>query len=487
MSSDPLLKAIARGDPHCPDGQRLVRLGELTRRAAQNPRVDLRDRVRAALSNAADPQITAETDIDRFTDGQTSDPALARLQNLVRDIKPRRADLRDRVRQAISRSSLRLTPQQAAETGRRWRLIAAIAAAHVAAILLFTTLSNRDDGLGISAETFAGQRDHVVPVTTTATSWERLRLNHDDLLAPRRDEVQRELARNRAGLGTTAPAVSRMVAWLIAHQDPVSGRIGEPCVGERGIAIQALAALALLGEGGGDQTRLVRARLALGPVAAAMAGSEPLGPQALAASALALVDGALVTKDPALYLQAQAGLLRLTREMPSRPGEGGLAGLGWLALEAAEASSIPTPTGALEAARNRMARPLPFTIDSVGRVGLSAYARIVLGQRETDEVNAGLAQLAANPPTPADERLDVLSWCLAGLALHEGGGPAWTTWANGLTRTIPARLIPEGVGMARMPASAVRHSDGINGDALATAAAIIALQTPYRYLLLSRE
>ncbi|MCS6969433.1 MAG: hypothetical protein RMM29_08360 [Planctomycetota bacterium] len=48
MNEDPLLAAVQRGDPRCPDGRALARLGALVR--ADRPRsVDLCARVRAAL------------------------------------------------------------------------------------------------------------------------------------------------------------------------------------------------------------------------------------------------------------------------------------------------------------------------------------------------------------------------------------------------------------------------------------------------------
>ena len=55
-----------------------------------------------------------------------------------------------------SLASLRLTPQQAERTGRRWRMIAAIAAAHVAAVLLVVTISDqRPQGRGIGSSAAA--------------------------------------------------------------------------------------------------------------------------------------------------------------------------------------------------------------------------------------------------------------------------------------------------------------------------------------------
>lgn len=479
MSTDPLLRAIARGDANCPDGANLARLGALTRAAGEPGSGDLRDRVRQSLEQAASGDRDADQAVDRWVDGH-ADPGLDLLRRTLATAgAPRQVDLRDRVRRAIAPASLRLTPQQAERTGRRWRLVAAIAAAHVAAVLLFTTLSDAKPtgrGQGGTTTSAAANGRNTGP---TAPSWERLHSLGGDILAPRRTELSRETARADARLGDTAPSVGRMLAWLIARQDPVSGRIAAGS-GDRAVATQALAALALLGEGGGDMTRLMRARLALGPVASAMAGVEPLSPATLSACALALTEGALVTNDPELQLTARAALLRLTREMPNRPHEGGLAGLGWLALESAASGGLDVPAGAVEAARNRIARPLPGVDADAGRIGLAAYARIVLDKRTQDATQAQLAELAAHPPAAAaDGRIDPLAWFLAGMAVHADGGPHWTAWADGLRSSILPRLISEGTTLARLPATAVRHGDG--DEVLATALGVLALQAPYRY------
>lgn len=478
MSSDPLLRAIQRGDRNCPDGANLARLGELARTAGAMRSADLSERVRRSLADGAAADSDSDAAVDAWLDG-TPDPVLDRLHALTHD-QARPADLSDRVRRAIAPASLRLSPQQAERTGRRWRLVAAIAAAHVAAILVFTTVADSTPG-GSAVGGAAASRNRET--TITARNWENLRELGGDVLAPRRSSLARETARADARLGDTAAPVEHMLAWLIARQDPVSGAIAAG-TGDRAVACQALAALALLGEGAGDQTRLSRARLALGPVAAAMAGSEPLSPAALSAAALALVEGALVTRDAELTLTARAGLLRLTRELPGRPHEGGLAGLAWLALETAEAGKLELPRGAVEAARNRIARPLPAIHDAgdadLGRLGLAAYARIVLGLGGQDATRAQLAALTATPPTPdRDGRIDPLAWFLAGLAVHAQGGPGWTAWAEGLRASIPPRLIAAGPGQVRLPADGVRFAGG--DEVLATALGVLALQAPYRY------
>lgn len=478
--TDPLLRAVARGDANCPDGANLARLGRLARAAGAPSSRDLRDRVRRAMADADAEDGSLDAAVDALGDG-AAPPELAGLRRtLARAGAPRRADLRDRVRRAIAPASLRLTPQQAERHGRRWRLVAAIAAAHVAAVLLFTTLSDqqtsgRASGHGPVAS--AASRDAGLP---TVADWNQVREERVDLLAPRRSETARETARSNAHLASTAPAVAQMVSWLIARQDPVSGRIATGS-GERAVASQAVAALALLGEGAGDQTRLMRARLALGPVASALAGVEPLSPAALSVATLAMVEGALVTGDDELRLGARAALLRLTREMPGRPHEGGLAGLGWLAFETAAAAGIELPRGAVEAARNRIARPLPGADADAGRLGLAAYARLVLGHRAQEATQGQLAALAAHPPAAdRDGRIDPLAWFMAGLAVHAAGGPAWTAWAEGLAQSIPPRLALDGAAGARIPAEQVRHAGG--DDVLATGLTVLALQAPYRYL-----
>jgi hypothetical protein len=483
-SSDPLLKALQSGDRNCPDGASLTRLGALVRAASASAPADLRDRVRHAIARDVAEDLDLDAAVDRWVEG-APDVQLERLRGLTHG-QPRPADLRDRVRRAIAPASLRLSPQQAERTGRRWRLIAAIAAAHVAAVLVFTSLA--DDTPGGTAISSTAATTRSPDATVRAPDWEHLRRNGGDVLAPRRSNLARETARADAGLGDTAAPVGRMLAWLIARQDSVSGRIANaPGVSaDRATASQALAALALLGEGAGDQTRLSRARLALGPVASAMAGAEPLSPAALSACALALVEGALVTHDPELHLTAKAALLRLTREMPGSPHEGGLAGLAWLALETAETGRLEPPRGAVEAARNRIARPLPPGEADAGRLGLAAYARIVFGLGAQDGTRAQLAALAANPPaTDREGRTDPLGWFLAGLAVHAGGGPDWTAWAKGLRTSLVPRLVADGPALAHMPADAVRHAAG--DEVLATALTVLALQAPYRYAVPAAE
>jgi hypothetical protein len=477
-SSDPLLRAIQRGDPNCPDGASLARLGKLARAAGANHSVDLSERVRRSLADGAAAGSDGDAAVDAWMGG-TADPVLDRLHALTHG-QPRPVDLRDRVRRALAPASLRLSPQQAERTGRRWRLVAAIAAAHVAAILVFTTIADSTpSGSGVGGAAAANRSRETM---ITAPNWESLRERGGDVLAPRRSSLARETARADARLGDTAAPVAHMLAWLIARQDPVSGRIATGN-GDRAVASQAFAALALLGEGAGDQTRLNRARLALGPVAAAMAGTEPLSPATLSAAALALVEGALVTRDPELTLTARAGLLRLTRELPGSPHEGGLAGLAWLALETAETGKLEPPRGAIEAARNRIARPLPAvrTGDTdLGRLGLAAYARIVLGLGGQETTQTQLAALTSTPPVAdRDGRIDPLAWFLAGLAMHAQGGPGWTAWAEGLRASIPPRLVPSGPSQARLPADSVRFAGG--DEVLATALGVLALQAPYRY------
>lgn len=480
MSTDPLLRAVAGGDANCPDGANLARLGALARAAGAPAGADLRQRVREGLAAAAADDDAGGERIDRWLDGQP-DPLLDRLRGVAAAAgAPRRADLRDRVRRAIAPASLRLSPQQAERAGRRWRLIAAIAAAHVAAVLLVVTVSDqRPPGRAPAAA--AAAPGLGMPTVDAAPA----PIRSGDVLAPRRTAQAREAARADARLGDTGAVVARMVDWLVARQDPVSGRIAAGA-GDRAVATQALAALALLGEGGDDLTRLTRARLALGPVAAATAGVEPLGPATLSACALALTEGALLIDDPELRLSARAALLRLTRELPGRPHEGGLAGLGWLALETAARGGIEAPAGAVEAARQRIARPLPGQDADAGRIGLAAYARMVLGKGAQEATRAQLAALAAHPPAPDPEgRIDPLAWFLSGLAVHAAGGPGWTAWADGLRGSILPRIAADGPVTARLPAAAVRHAGG--DDVLATALGALALQAPYRYAVPAGE
>jgi hypothetical protein len=244
------------------------------------------------------------------------------------------------------------------------------------------------------------------------------------------------------------------------------------------VAVQSLAALALLGEGAGDGTRLAAARRGLAPIAHAVATGRLLGGTALGAAALALVEGAVLFDDAALRREAAAALVRFTREMPGHPGEAGLNGLGWLAIEVAGATGIELPGQALEAARRRLAREVPATTD-LGRIGLAAYARLINGQRGADSTDRLLSLLAAQAPVAdAQQRIDPLSWLFAALALREGGGPAWTAWAARIESAVAASLVVDGTATAHVPAGRVRHADS---DTLATALATLVLQAPYRY------
>lgn len=485
MSSDPLLRAVAHGDEHCPDGRNLARMGALVRAAAPRAHADLRDRVRDALGEASrvDGDGADDTAIERWLAG-APDAALDRLGALARAAsgQPRQADLRDRVRRAIAPASLRLTPSQAAAAGRRWRLVAAIAAVHVAAILLFTSLDGRQAEASAPGA-HAGRHRSDSGGQAAMPSWDELRRAGGDVLAPRRTSATREEARADAHLAASAGTVAGLVTYLIAGQDPVSGRFAITVHDrDRALATQALAALALLGEGGGDRTRLDRARLALLPVAAAIADPEPIAPSALGAAALALVEGALVSREPSLSAPARDGLSRLIRELPGRPHEGGLAGLGWLAIEVAAAGGMEVPPNVIAAARDRIVRPLPGADADCGRTGLAAYARQVSGAGGSDEAAALIGRLAATPPqTDASGRADPLAWFLAGLALHAEGGPAWRAWAAGLNATLLPLVRDAGPGQLRIAAEAVRHADG--DPVLATALGVLAMQVPYRYAI----
>src|SRR5688572_201835 len=87
--SDPLLRAVADGDPNCPDGRTLAALGDLFRRHAQPPAEsdDLSGDILAKLKDVEHSDVNELDAIDAFYDGTGdgtvvaahADPTLDRL------------------------------------------------------------------------------------------------------------------------------------------------------------------------------------------------------------------------------------------------------------------------------------------------------------------------------------------------------------------------------------------------------------------------
>nr|MBA3710099.1 hypothetical protein [Planctomycetota bacterium] len=146
--TDPLLRAVADGDPACPDGRALARLGALVRDHARPPApIDVAAAVRARMRGEAafaddDSDQSAEdierAQIDRAYDGDGStDEHLARLGDLVRSAAdlPRPVDLIERVRAKL-RQSANQPSMPTLDGGSRWRIWSAVIASHVAALVV---------------------------------------------------------------------------------------------------------------------------------------------------------------------------------------------------------------------------------------------------------------------------------------------------------------------------------------------------------------
>lgn len=446
--TDPLLHAL-QGDPACPDGEALVRLGELVR--AQRPRpADLRDAVRA-----------------RLRQGGRSVRAPA--------------------------SAMAVRP----DAGRRWKVISVVAAAHLAA------------GLALAVWRLAGpDHDRLHDASDLPVAAIEAALGHDagdagapagsaaielprtwsdaagHLLMLRRVPELREQARERAGFAGSRPAVQDALAWLARQVDPASGAVAGPELpAEAALARQALVALALLGEGDGGPERATALHALLPALAAADLGAHGRLGQSLAT--LALVEGALLVPDTALRPAAEAALARLADGLPPAPGPAGLGGAALLAVETASQGGLRVPGRFAEDCRRLLARSLPAGGSDGGRIGLAAFGRLINGHRSKESTCSLIATLAAQPPAAgADGRLDPLGWLMPALALREAGGDDWRRWGDALQALLVPALVADPRGGARLPA--VRCAWTAD-DATATAAAVLVLQVPYRYLPLARE
>jgi hypothetical protein len=324
--SDPLLRALADRDPHCPDGQALVRLGEFVREhsALPNPTHDLSDDVVARLrDDAADAErakadnAEITEDIDAYYNGnsnansrgqkisQLSDGACDRLAHLVRSVAPQRVDLTAAVMRRISMSS-RFGALAESRNNRdggldgrgRWRIWSAVIAGHAAALLAlaifqlgyytgtqrdsttpYAVAPDRDNNAdnmspaqsdGENTAVFvAGQRKvaqaPAIP-TDLPPAWSDIRALGSDLFLLRRFPELRDSARTLYGMKESAPAVARGISF-IRSQLQLDGQFqqasGENVSTEHALATHCLATLVLLGEGLGDKSVSSDARKAL--------------------------------------------------------------------------------------------------------------------------------------------------------------------------------------------------------------------------------
>jgi hypothetical protein len=497
--SDPLLRAVAAGDEHCPDGVALARLGRILRAQGPVP-ADLRGRVidhlvpAEADTVAGDPADAVR--IDRHFANGEEDAELAGLGELVTSVRPAPTDLRERVRRQLA-ASVRLAPvspnapvstRAQAEMGqarqRRVRVITWVVGFHVAALLAFALFQ-----VGIHTPA-APVEDTVAWISAKPVSplpaqlpkdWTGLAAGNFDLLALRRTPELRAAARRRFNCEPSAGAVACGLRWLISQQQ-ADGSFGSAPLSaplsDAQIASQALVTLALLGEGSGgspsDKLRLAATTRAVARLA--VAANTGAVPRSLVT--LAKVEAALLALAP--VPDAEAALADLAGRLPADPGAAGLGGFALLAVETAVQAGYTVPPRLALAVRSSLGRQLPPLTGpehDLGRIGLAAFARLVLGYRENPSTTALLGTLGSQLPTPAAG--DGLGWFFAGLALREAGGPAWDAWIAALQASLGRSFVDAGPGLAMVPAEAVRHAP----DALfATAIAVLDLQVAYRYL-----
>ena len=504
--SDPLLRAVAAGDANCPDGQALARLGKLIRGEGASPG-DLRERIGQRLAVDEAHAVTDDGErIDRYFEQQQPEPELERLSGLIRQLRPAPADLRDRVRSHL-RASTRLAPVSAEapvssralasknhERGRMFRIVLGVAAVLAVGVMLSQhrqiLAPTEDTGAWITAKPHQPVLPEALP-----EDWNQLRGGGFDLFALRRSPEQRAAARARFGMERSSNAVACGLRWLLAQQTAdgtfavsgsTAGTTASSATGfdDTATARQALATLALLGEGGGPTTTDHERLTAAGRGLAALHVASTCGSVPRSLAALARVEGALLGVSE--RAAAEAALADLAAHLPSEPGAAGLGGFALLAVETARQSDLTVPPRLLEHSRNTLGRQLPAGDQDAGRLGLAAFARLVLGYRENPSTTTLVEALDSHRPpaaaAPAAGR-DALGWFFATLALREAGGPAWDSWNAALQGSLISAFNDAGPGQAAVPASAVRYAPD---DLFATAIVVLDLQAAYRYLPTAR-
>ncbi len=506
--SDPLLRALTTGDERCPDGRALARLGRLLRTPGAAPgdlRAQVGRRLTAVTADAAGTDDEAAIDRrygDDLADPVGDDPMLDRLSGLVSLLAPAPADLRDRVRRQL-RASLRLTPVDSerpvssraeagrvAERGRRVRLVTAVIAAHVAAVLVFGIVlvnppanDQRDggnNGSGWSAVKPLPRLPEAAPRT-----WDQLAVGGFDLLALRRSPELRAAARARFGCERSTPVVARGLRWLISRQDD-HGRFLPEAASAPDLRRQALATLALLGEGGGP-TAADRARIAaIERALPLLSGDATPATEVCALVALARVEAALLgigtrgTAESALDDLAHA----FVRDGMSVPAAGDAIapagvgpstahGIAFLAAETARQAGYLVPPSLGEPLRARC-RAGPIA-------GVTAFARLVTDGRPASEVLTRADPLGRvdgdGPPAATVPAPDDLSSWFATLARRETGGTAWDGWSAALQGRLIQRFADDGLDRSVVSGTA----DAVT----ATAMTVLELQVAYRYLPLA--
>jgi hypothetical protein len=496
--SDPLLRAVARGDEHCPDGRALARLGALLRSPA--PTADLRARVEARLATAAAsaPSEALEDDaddaaaIDAHVAGTAPSAGLAGLGALITSVRAAPVDLRPRVRRQLM-ASARLSPissetpvstraqaESAAQAGRRLRIILGAVALHAAAILVVVlwavptraTQSNEEGSAWVGAKPVARVPEHL------PHDWNSLGSAGFDLVALRRSPELRAAARRQFNGEPATGAVACGLRWL-QQQQQADGRFGPQAeTPDVALATQALATLALLAEGTGTSMADHQRQDAITRALPRLSVDDSTGAIPRSLAALAQVEAALLGLAPQAH--AETALADLGAHLPSAPGAAGLGGFALLAVESARQGGYAIPPRLSDEVRLSLGRQLPpltGTGVDCGRVGLAAFARLVLGYRDNPSTATLLTSLDTVRPSATSG--DALGWFFATLALREAGGPAWDGWMAALQGRLVPAFSDVGPGLAMVPATAVHHAPN---DIFATAIALLDLQVPYRYL-----
>ncbi len=535
-NSDPLLRAIADGDPHCPDGQALVALGKLIRQHSKVPGA-VEDLSNDVLARLRDTDVDTAHTVDEFYNHGVIDPTLDRLANLVRNIGPQRVDLTANVLRRISASARFAAYADEERNGldgrSRWRIWSAVIAGHVAALLVlsifglgyYTGTSGKDtpiDAINIAAKgehgansatnnstgevrVNAGQPNRhltapALPPNLPKT-WSDIRGLGTDLFLLRRFPEMRDNARTLYGMTTSGPAVAHSIAWLRTQLDSKTGAFVQITGNdEHDLATHSLATLALLGEGLGDKSLSTDTRKALDWLRVRLGDTEltgdgtgadrvlnSVGQVTSGLICLALVEGSLLYGDLGLRSVAEKCLDTIDSGLPMQPGAAGLGGFTLLACETAQQAGMRVPGRLLQQARRSLARSLPTIDDDAGRVGLAAFARSIYGLGGNDSTALQIKQLRNLVPgttTTTNGRADPLGWFFATLAMREASDADWQHWSTALESQLVPLIGNTNDTLGRVSAQHIRYGE-TGGDIFATSLVVLNLQAPYRYLPLA--
>ncbi len=508
--SDPLLRAVATGDPACPDGRALAALGRLVRSAATPAPADLAAKVRARLhaGTTAPARNLNQLDddaIDAHFDGERNDAGLTVFGALVREAgqPPRPIDLVAKVRAKLHHSRRLEAIGLDGKGGRsRLRIWHAVIAGHLAALLVLGVFRLQGDSLpaaggGAGGNAAAGRGDGdradaaVLPATDFAaarfSSWAEVHENRGDIFLLRRVPELREQARRTFAMARSAPLVEAGLRWLIAQQRSDGGfASGEG--DDRDLATHSLAVLALLGEGLGDPRRTDSIRRGLKHLADRW-GHEIEGARSQAASGLAclaLVEGGLILGDATARAEAELALARLDAGLPVRSDLAHLGGFSLLAAESARQGGLRLPDGLIPRLRAGVG-DLSSGDARRDRTGLAAFLAGIDGRR-AGGLDGVVQTFAQRPPAgDAGGRIDPLGWFFVTLAMRDADGSRWLAWSNGLQNAIAQAFTLDGV-CAHVPAGRVVWGDldPKAGEVFATSLGLLNLQAAYRYLPLAR-